>query len=227
MVNRESSEAKDASNHSPLPRKSISPRPKKNIIPSHSRPNRTKVDSTCFYVMITGQIESATFPSGINNLYCRYSFTYGPDWDILHGVNSGITQIAKRNIDGNNNKSIAWNFPIEIAFKSTNAFGWPRIALAIYGIDSLGRDVVRGYGSLMCPTCPGRYERIVQTYRPVSGSICQRIMNWIGGTPPEFYDSKFVTQSEGRGVVRVHTEGTVKVILNVITKEMESFGYTC
>ena len=48
-----------------------------------------------------------------------------------------------------------WNFPIDVAFKSTNVSGWPTIILSVYGFDFLGRDVIRGYGSLLLPTVPG------------------------------------------------------------------------
>ncbi|KAG5458479.1 MAG: hypothetical protein BJ554DRAFT_1284, partial [Olpidium bornovanus] len=44
-----------------------------------------------------------------------------------------------------------WNFPLEISFRSTNAFGWPQIVLAVCGLDALGRDVVKGYGAARLP----------------------------------------------------------------------------
>ena len=98
--------------------------------------------------------------------------------------------------------------------------------MAVYGLDRFGRDMVRGYGSVLIPTIPGRYEKYVPTYAPVSGSFCQRLMNWIAGTMPEYYDTKFITQNDGRAVTRVRSEGVVKIVLNVVTKDMEKFGYT-
>lgn len=47
----------------------------------------------------------------------------------------------------------------------------------------------------------------------------------MSGTHPEFFDSKFVSQGEGREVTRVKNTGVVKVTVNVMTKGMESFGY--
>jgi B9 domain-containing protein 1 len=49
-----------------------------------------------------------------------------------------------------------WNFPLDVTYKSTNVFGWPQLVLAVYGVDGMGRDVIKGYGSAHLPTCPGR-----------------------------------------------------------------------
>ena len=90
-----------------------------------------------------------------------------------------------------------WNFPLDVTFKSTNAFGWPQarlcsihwafarawhdraqhvhgtcqtggppshahgvavsqVVVSVYGVDALGRDVIKGYGSMHLPTCAGR-----------------------------------------------------------------------
>jgi len=84
---------------------------------------------------------------------------------------------------------------------------------------------VRGYGSMLLPTTPGQHVRYVHTYAPLSSSILQRFMAWMSGTHPEFFDSKFVTQGEGREVTRVKNTGVVKVTVNIMTKGMEGFGY--
>ena len=208
--------------------------------------------SSTFQIMITGQIESASFPSTINNLYCRYVISYGKDWQVTHGVTSGLSQISQwkhvpniplssqllpkssssttLSYNQNNNSffspTIVWNFPIEIAFQSTNIYGWPRISIAIYGLDFLGRDVIRGYGSTIIPIGTGRYEDvIIETYRPISGSLCHRFMNWINGTLPEYYETVFTAQNEGRALTRVWGEGKVKIVLNVVMKDMKKFGF--
>jgi len=180
-----------------------------------------------FHVMITGHIESACFQSRYDNLYCRYALTHGPDWIIIHGIDSGISQISRKSdacSDGDADE-IIWNFPIDIALKSTNVFGWPRLSLAIYGLDALGRDVIRGYGTVLVPTFPGRHVKYIDTYTPVSKNICQQFLNWVFGTPPEFYDLKMTAQNDGRALVRVRSEGCIKVVLNVVTKDMGKLKY--
>lgn len=46
--------------------------------------------------------------------------------------------------------------PLEITFKSTNVYGWPQLAVSVYGYDWLGNDVIRGYGGTHVPIFPGR-----------------------------------------------------------------------
>lgn len=183
-----------------------------------------------FFVMITGHIESVQCDQLNDSLYCQYSFSYGPDWKIVHGVSTGLSQISRRSMLDSNNKGrnsvVVWNFPIEISFQSTNPHGWPRLALSIYGFDILGRDVVRGYASLLLPVSPGKQTRYLKTYRPVSGSKCVQCLNWLMGTNPEYYDSKTVAKQEGRAVTRViGSNRTVKVILMVTVKDLPTLGH--
>lgn len=51
---------------------------------------------------------------------------------------------------------LVWNFPIDVTYKSTNVFGWPQLVVHVFGLDPLGRDVIKGYGAAHLPTCPGR-----------------------------------------------------------------------
>jgi B9 domain-containing protein 1 len=136
-----------------------------------------------FLLQCTGQIVSGA----LNNhdyLYCRYYFTCGDDWEIIGGLDNGLSQVACQNnmvIDG----SVVWNFPIDLSFKSTNIHGWPRIAVGVYGIDFFGRDVVRGYGSVLVPMQPGTHELKMEMFRPVANSTLNEIAAWIFGNPPE------------------------------------------
>ena len=67
-------------------------------------------------------MESGDF-GGADNLYCKYSFSYGHDWTVvtgLDGVTAGLSQIAKKGSAGMDNTfggSVVWNFPIDVAFK--------------------------------------------------------------------------------------------------------------
>lgn len=62
---------------------------------------------------------------------------------------------------------LVWNFPLDVTYKATNAFGWPQVVVSVYGVDALGRDVIQGYGCIHLPTCAGRCATISQ---PVPGS---------------------------------------------------------
>ena len=118
-----------------------------------------------------------------------------------------------------------WNIPVDIAFRATNAYGWPRIAIVVFGIGGSAATSCRA-GSVLVPTVPGQHERIVHMYAPLPSSVWQRFTAWLSGTPAEFYDAKFVARGEHRDVTRVRATGLVKVQLNVLTKGMRDFGYS-
>lgn len=92
--------------------------------------------------------------------------------------------------------------------------------------DLFGRYVIRGYGSVLIPTVPGKYTRYVRTFAPVSSTYLQGFLGWMTGQLPEFYDSRFVASNEGREVVRVASTGVVRVQFNVMSRGMHSHGYS-
>ena len=71
------------------------------------------------------------FPE-LDNLFCRYSFSYGPEWRIMQGIDQGFSQVARKGTSGD--ASVVWNFPVDITFKSTNPFGWPRLVVSVYSL---------------------------------------------------------------------------------------------
>jgi B9 domain-containing protein 1 len=81
--------------------------------------------------------------------------------------------------------SVVWNFPLDVTFKATNAHGWPRLVLSVYSQDFLGRYVVRGYGSVLVPTIPGRYVRHIRMFTPQSSTLLQSLLGWLTGNHPE------------------------------------------
>jgi hypothetical protein len=92
--------------------------------------------------------------------------------------------------------------------------------------DLFGRFVIRGYGSVLVPTVPGKYVRYVRTFAPVSSTLLQAALGWLTGSLPEFYDSRFAAANEGREIVRVQSTGVVRVQFNVMSRGMASHGYT-
>lgn len=177
--------------------------------------------ATAFQLIVSGQIESILYP-GVGNLYCRYAVTYGTDWRVIHGADAGLTQLAYRS---SQDDAIVFNFPIDISFKSTNPFGWPRIVFSVYGLDGLDRDIVRGYGSMHIPTTSGVTTRHVALFKPLSSSLLQQFTAWLTGSPPEYFDAKFITQNNGREVTRVTSAGKIQVTLNIVNSAMRQHGY--
>ncbi|XP_065899497.1 B9 domain-containing protein 1-like [Dysidea avara] len=175
-----------------------------------------------FLVMVSGQIESAEFPD-FDQLYCTYSYSHGQDWTIVSGLSEGITQTSQRG--SGYVKNFVWNFPIDVTFKSTNAFGWPQIVISVYGNNIFGRDEVRGYGAIHLPISPGEHILDVDMFVPEPSSQLQKLASWLIGPRPEFVDPSFVAQGEGRQITRVRSQGKVKVKVNVVTKDMWKHGF--
>ena len=129
-----------------------------------------------FYVMCSGQVESAEF-YGVDNLYCKYTFYYGQHWTPVAGVETAVSQISRKGRE--QSTVVTWNFPLEVTFRASNAHGWPRIVLSVYSIDMFGRDVVRGYGSLPIPPFAGQYVRYCRVFKPRSSSAVQSVLAWL------------------------------------------------
>jgi len=176
-----------------------------------------------FTVVVTGQIESGDIPR-CENAYCKYSLVHGEDWAVLDGLESGTSQSTRKGHGPG--ARLVWNFPLEVTYRSYNAFGWPQVVLTVTEVDAFGRDVVVGYGRCHVPIAAGRYVRPVRLFRPVSASLLQQFINWLMGTPAEYVDPHFPAQGEGREVTRVVSTGVVDVQFNVMTKDMALFGYT-
>jgi B9 domain-containing protein 1 len=162
---------------------------------------------------------------GCDNAYCKYAVVHGDDWTHLDGPEDGISQITRKT-SGDSDQKLVWNFPVEVTYKSTNAFGWPQLILSVYSIDALGRDVIRGYGCVHLPIAAGVSVRKVPLYKPLSASLMQQFMAWVSGRPAEFSNPKFPAMGEGREVTRVQSTGYASVQLNVVTKDMAVFGYS-
>lgn len=78
--------------------------------------------SEYFFINIIGQIDYAYYPIGFDGqkLFCRYDVVAGPDWELVSGFSSGVTQNASV---GETNDKVVFNMPVEMMFKSTNPFG--------------------------------------------------------------------------------------------------------
>ena len=181
--------------------------------------------SSNFYVSITGQIEYGEF-TYLDGLCCKYNFAAGPDWNVVDGIDSGISQHSFKADSATYSKRIVWNFPIEILYRSVNPHGWPQIVVVCSGHDYLGRENNQGYGVIHIPTTIGKHERYIKMFAPICSSWITRMAALITGTHAEYIDApKTLADGEGREVTRVKAEGVVKVVFHVRLKGFEKFGY--
>ncbi|KAL7057747.1 hypothetical protein AAHC03_016836 [Spirometra sp. Aus1] len=99
------------------------------------------------------------------------------------------------------------------------------IAVHAYGVDPLGKDVVRGYGAVHVPMQPGRHHRRIAMFTPESSSQLMALNAWFTGKRPEFVSPKVVTAGEGREVTKVRTRGFIDLSFNVVLKNLSQQGY--
>jgi len=160
------------------------------------------------------------------SLFVSYQFVYGVDWEPIKltgegsSIEAGLTQIAQRK--SGTQPLYIYNFPLDITFRSSNPYGWPKICVAVY--KNNGRiTVIKGYGWVHVPVAPGRYETVVPLFSPRHSSLARSIFSKFSA--PEFIDETFVCQDEGRSVTRVKSEGYVKIKWSVTMKNIQSQGF--
>ncbi|ORZ33811.1 hypothetical protein BCR44DRAFT_1191181 [Catenaria anguillulae PL171] len=78
-----------------------------------------------------------------------------------------------------------------------------------------------------CPRHPGRHVVYAPLFVPRASSKLNEWLSWAAGRPPEVVDLGGVFGGEGknRHVLRVRSDGMVKLVLNVAVKDLDKFGY--
>lgn len=100
--------------------------------------------------------------------------------------------------------SLVWNFPLDLTFRATSVFGWPKLHFSVYGLNVLGMDVIQGYGFTHIPSTPGHYSLKVHLFKPKNRSRLLSLYAWFNQQPAEFKRAEFVCQSEGREGAHPH-----------------------
>lgn len=75
-----------------------------------------------FLVGITGQIDFAEIilaPAG-SSWHCKYECFHGPDWKILGGLESALSQVS---LIAAHSDKIVFNLPLQMHFRATNPYG--------------------------------------------------------------------------------------------------------
>ena len=181
-----------------------------------------------FFVLINGEIE-CVHAVGASAVYCKYDFVFGPDWEIVKTsgeqttLREAVSQLSSRSPGPDS--AFSFNFPIDVLFRSTNPAGWPQLVVSAAELDRIGRDRVIGYGRTFLPAASGRFDRVVELFRPVPSSPVQWLISLVSARRVEFVDPRFVARPEGREATRVEEGGTMTVKLNVVVRNMEHFGY--
>ncbi|CAH0564428.1 unnamed protein product [Brassicogethes aeneus] len=170
-----------------------------------------------FLVSIFGQIEYIeTLAAAGTSWHCKYEFVSGADWKIIGGIEAGLSQMANAI---NNGDKIVLNFPVEVQFKSTNPYGWPQLVLSVYRGMQL-----EGYGRTHIPLRPGSHSLEVNLSKPQASSLLGYIGSFFG-YQPELLQPKMLATTAGNNLIRMESNGTVLLSLNLISQGLQTLGY--
>lgn len=116
--------------------------------------------------------------------------------------------------------------PFEVGFRSRNPYGWPQLILTLVCPDFLGREIIKGYGIVHIPTQPGRHERTLHIFSPITSNVILEFLGVLAGQKAEIIQEAKVFQTgEGREIMRTKTEGIIKVVFNISNSDFENTGY--
>ncbi|OQR79000.1 B9 domain-containing protein 1-like, partial [Tropilaelaps mercedesae] len=103
----------------------------------------------------------------------------------------------------------------------------PQLVLSVFGLDALGNDVVRGYGTTHLPAKPGRQTVQVPLQAPESTSVVQWLSSLFTGKRPELVEPRVFADPHSRQLLRMCSEGLpyIEVVFNVALKDMDKFGF--
>ncbi|XP_059475914.1 B9 domain-containing protein 1-like isoform X3 [Neocloeon triangulifer] len=157
------------------------------------------------------------------------------------GVSEGMSQISKKSKCHVDERQLCiWNLPVELTLKSTNISGCklkktiakklkkksgPKIVVSVYGTDTFGNDVVRGYAWSFVPLESTSCTISMPAFVPASSSRLQEMTAWFTGRRPEFLNPATVAHGESRELLRTNSHGVVMAKLNALTKDLARCGY--
>ena len=122
---------------------------------------------------------------------------------------------------------MVWNMPFELSYRSTNPSGWPQIVLTCVCPNFFGKETIKGYGVIHVPTTPGRHERTVHIFSPITSSVLNNFFGILTGKKAEIINAPNVIASgDGREITRTKTEGTIKIVFQVTLRDMDKYGYS-
>ena len=160
-------------------------------------------------------------------LFCRWSIetgvVEGAPWQLLGGTCSGNTHVDS---SGGEGADATWSHPLDVHFGCPSVVGWPRLRLEVWSRDSMGSNVLCGYGFCNCPMSPGKRTFEVVTWVPVGGAI-EKLSSFFLGIKPQLQDSSIVSNTkpgEGRFGLKCSSSGVVYVELEVLTANLEKNG---
>lgn len=165
--------------------------------------------------VLTGQL------FGVGDAFLRFRVFAGEShWTLLDGDATGQTHTAKADPVSD---VVTWSHPVELHYVCSSLVGWPRIAVAVWQVDSFGRNEIAGYGVAFVPPSPGIHVVDLACWRP-EGSTLQELGAWFRGGVPQLTDTSVLLGSAMRHHLATVTTGTVQLEVQVLCKGFDAVG---
>jgi B9 domain-containing protein 1 len=183
-----------------------------------------------FTVVVHGTVESAECTES-ELAFCRTTLVHGPDWslerlggDVANTVDV-VTQMAER-LPGPNPRFV-WNAPFEFVLHSSNAHGWPQIALALTNIDRrTGAEQVLAYARCHVPLRSGVVTLDLPLMQTQQATPQHKVFGALSG-PPELRNLSFLCSAEDRIVMSARRiPGHVRLSFHVAVSDMAALNYS-
>ncbi|XP_055323382.1 B9 domain-containing protein 1 [Sitodiplosis mosellana] len=173
--------------------------------------------SEYFFINVTGQIDCAYYPIGFDGhkLFVRYDVVAGPDWELVSGFSSGVTQNASV---GQSNDKVVFNMPMEMMFKSTNPFGWPQIVFSLYGTNWWRAESSKGYARIHVPLGGKRTTTRAPILTAQCSNLWSSLSSWFTDRRPELRDPKILLEGTKNKGLTMESYGELVVTLQSITR---------
>ncbi|KAL7673417.1 hypothetical protein ACOME3_008276 [Neoechinorhynchus agilis] len=167
------------------------------------------MDTGEFELMVTGSIETAEV-IGANALSVSFRFVYGDHWSCLSPekiASTTQTSYLSRSQYVRKMRKFVFSHPIEVAFRSTCPYNWPKILIEV----QMNHEE-KAQGQVIVPVD----DRIVQI--PLFGSPKINFLKKILGRFSN--DSDVKLKDLNRHSQRVSSIGFVSVRLNILTRNL-------
>uniref|UniRef100_A0A2H8THY3 B9 domain-containing protein 1 n=1 Tax=Melanaphis sacchari TaxID=742174 RepID=A0A2H8THY3_9HEMI len=91
----------------------------------------------------------------------------------------------------------------------------PQLIISVYGLDTFGNDVVRGYGVCHLPVVNGQSSEEMIMFVPESSSTLQKLTSWLTGKRPEYVDARLLARGDGREGIKYILSSTIIMFLRI------------
>ncbi|KAI5641473.1 ciliary basal body-associated, b9 protein domain-containing protein [Phthorimaea operculella] len=169
---------------------------------------------------ILGQLQGVSHFPESSSLFCRFSFQSGPNWTVVSGCPEGQTVSGKPDYKN----CVVWSHPIDIHYVTRGIQGWPKLALQVSCLDSLGRTWVVGYCCCSLPTVPGHHIIEAPCWAPAATTLTDKLRQYFLGGSHQLIQTDIVNLGTDRYKLNTKSKGNIKLEVDIVLRNFSQFG---